>query len=38
MGNINIEIPEDLHKKLKIIAATKDRTLKDLIIEGIGQK
>jgi predicted HicB family RNase H-like nuclease len=30
--NINIEIPETLHKNLKIKALEKDMTLKDFII------
>lgn len=32
MPNINIELPEDLHKKLKLEAVKKEITLKDLII------
>lgn len=32
MVNINIEIPEDLHKKIKIFCAMNDLTLKDFII------
>lgn len=31
MANINIEIPDDLHKELKVDAARKDTTLKELI-------
>lgn len=31
--NINIEIPEDIHKKLKIKALKEDKTLKELVIE-----
>ena len=30
--NINIEIPDDLHKRLKIAAITSDLTLKEHII------
>ncbi len=32
MVNVNIEIPPELHKRLKIAAATDDTTLKDLVI------
>jgi predicted HicB family RNase H-like nuclease len=32
MANINIKIPEDVHKQLKIEAINKDLTLKDYII------
>lgn len=32
MVNINIHIPDELHKKLKIEAVKQDSTLKDLII------
>ena len=32
MVNINIEIPEELHKKLKFSSALKDQTLKDYIV------
>jgi len=31
--NINIEIPDDVHKILKVKAIQEDKTLKDLIIE-----
>ena len=37
MANINLEIPDDLHKKLKIDAALTDRTLKELIIEALDE-
>ncbi len=35
MVNINIEVPEDVHKKIKILAATKGKSLKDLIVESL---
>ena len=38
MTNINIEIPEDLHKKIKIEAVKKDSTIKDLIIKTLEEK
>jgi predicted HicB family RNase H-like nuclease len=38
MANINIEIPDDLHKELKINAAEKDSTLKELIIAILEQQ
>lgn len=31
--NLNIEIPDDLHRDLKLDAIQNDKTLKDLIIE-----
>jgi predicted HicB family RNase H-like nuclease len=31
--NINIELPEKLHRELKMKAIETDRTLKDLVIE-----
>lgn len=33
MVNINITIPDELHKELKIAAAMNDTSLKNLIIE-----
>lgn len=33
MVNINITIPDTLHKKLKIAAAIQETTLKELIIQ-----
>lgn len=33
MVNINIEIPDDLHKKAKLAAAIDDKTLKQFVIE-----
>jgi hypothetical protein len=33
MVNINIKIPEDLHKKIKMKAVEKDMTIRDLIIK-----
>lgn len=38
MVNINIHIPDDLHKKLKLEAVKQDSTLKDLIIKALGDK
>jgi predicted HicB family RNase H-like nuclease len=35
MVNINIEVPEEIHKKIKILAATKGVSLKDLIVESL---
>ncbi|MFA5797783.1 MAG: hypothetical protein WC916_07175 [Candidatus Woesearchaeota archaeon] len=32
MVNINIQIPDELHKKLKLKAVEKDITIKDQII------
>lgn len=33
MTNINIEIPDELHKKIKITSIKKDMTIKELIID-----
>ena len=38
MVNVNIEIPDDLHKELKVDAARKDTTLKELIITILEKK
>jgi predicted HicB family RNase H-like nuclease len=36
MTRINIEIPEKLHKKLKIEAVSKNKALKDYLVELLG--
>ncbi len=33
MTFVNIRIPDELHKKLKIEASKSEKTLKDLVIE-----
>ena len=33
MPNINIEVPEDLHKQLKLKALLEDKALKDYFTE-----
>jgi len=33
MVNVNIEIPDDLHKQLKLTAVLEDTTIKDLVTE-----
>ena len=38
MTNINIEIPDDIHKKAKIKCAIEEKTLKDFIIEAIEEQ
>ena len=35
MGNININIPDDLHKQARVKAAVEDISLKELIILAI---
>lgn len=37
MVNINIQLPETLHKELKVTAISNDKTLKDLINEVLEQ-
>ncbi|MFA6072922.1 MAG: hypothetical protein WC758_02320 [Candidatus Woesearchaeota archaeon] len=32
MANLNIDIPDDVHKSLKIQAIKEDKTLKELIV------
>ncbi len=38
MTNINIEIPDELHKKLKIQCAVEETTLKDYIVITLEEK
>jgi len=38
MTNINIEIPDELHKKAKLQATIDDMTLKDFIIHILEKK
>jgi predicted HicB family RNase H-like nuclease len=38
MVNVNIEIPEELHKKAKIKCAIEEITLKEFIIKAIEEK
>ena len=37
MANINIEVPDDVYKKVKLDAIMKDKTVKELIIEKIDE-
>ncbi len=38
MTNINIEIPDDIHKEIKLKAVLKDLTIKDFIIKSLENK
>jgi hypothetical protein len=38
MTNINIEIPDELHKEIKIESVKRDTTIKDLIIKTLKEK
>jgi|FLOH01.1.fsa_nt_gi predicted HicB family RNase H-like nuclease len=38
MTNINIEIPDALHKKIKLEAVKGDTTIKNLIIQTLEEK
>jgi len=38
MVNINIAIPDELHKKIKLEAVKKETTLKELIIKYLEEK
>jgi len=33
MTRVNIELPEDLHKRIKVICAIEDKTIKELVEE-----
>lgn len=35
MVNINIEVPDDLHKRVKLAAVQTDKTVKTYVIERI---
>ncbi len=35
MGRINIELPEELHRKLKIVCALKGITIRDYIVSAL---
>ena len=37
MGNINIEIPDDVHKKLKIKSIEQDKEIREIINELIAR-
>jgi len=37
MANINIELPDDVYKQVKLAAITKDSTVKDYIIMKIDE-
>ncbi|MFH1173889.1 MAG: toxin-antitoxin system HicB family antitoxin [archaeon] len=38
MGNINIIIPDELHKELKLQAFKENKSLKELIIEQLDKE
>ncbi len=38
MVNINIEIPDDVHKRVKLAAITNDATLKDYLIAQLDEQ
>ena len=38
MGRVNIEIPEEIHKKMKIACAMKDKTVIEFINEAIAEQ
>ncbi len=33
MTRVNIELPEELHKKVKVLCAMEDKTIKELVEE-----
>ncbi len=38
MVNVNISVPEDLHKSIKVKCAIEDTTLKDYIIRTVSKE
>ena len=38
MTNINIEIPDELHKKAKVKCAIEEMSIKDFVIRAIEEK
>ena len=38
MVNVNIEIPDDTHKRLKLAAVMEDTTIKQLVIDCLAQE
>ncbi len=38
MVNINIEVPDKLHKELKIISVEKENTMKEQVINALEKK
>ena len=38
MTNVNIEISDELHKKVKIQCAVEEKTLKDFIAEALEER
>lgn len=38
MVNINIELPDELHKKIKLEAVKKDTTIKQVIVKILEKK
>jgi len=35
MVNINIEVPDEIHKKIKILAAIEGKLVKDVIVNAL---
>jgi hypothetical protein len=38
MARVNIEIPDELHKKVKVACAVKEKTLIEFINEAVAEK
>jgi len=38
MTRINIELPEELHKKAKVACAMQDKTLRDFLVLALEEK
>ena len=38
MVHVNIDIPDDLHKKLKLASVVEDTTIKQLLVDILSEK
>ncbi len=38
MVNINIEVPDELHKRLKLLSTVNDKSLKRTVIEALEEE
>ncbi len=38
MGNVNIELPEELHKKVKVVCALTSKTIIDFVSTSLEKK
>ena len=38
MGNINIDIPEELHRKIKVICAMNEISIRDFLVKSLAER